>query len=270
MRRLTEVLREDLGLTGTKVGCDAGDCGACTVRLDGDPVCACLVPLGQLDGRDVATVEGLADGAQLRPVQSAFLATGAAQCGICTPGMLMAADALLATHPEPDETQVMDALGGVLCRCTGYRSIVEAVCGAGALGTGAALTPAVGASVGARIARVDGMDQVTGATIFGADDVPADALTLRAVRSPYAHARFDDRLDLTELLSTHPGLVRVLAAADVPGQNRYGIYPDGKDQPVLADGYVRYQGEAVAALVGRCVDGGADPRRRAADRLDAT
>ena len=86
MRRLTDVLRHDLGLTGTKVGCDAGDCGACTVRVDGDPVCACLVPLGQLAGRDVQTVEGLADGDRLTPLQAAFLACGGAQCGICTPG----------------------------------------------------------------------------------------------------------------------------------------------------------------------------------------
>jgi CO/xanthine dehydrogenase Mo-binding subunit/aerobic-type carbon monoxide dehydrogenase small subunit (CoxS/CutS family) len=249
MRRLTEVLRDDLGLTGTKVGCDAGDCGACTVRLDGDPVCACLVPLGQLDGRDVRTVEGLADGDALRGVQRAFISTGAAQCGICTPGMLMAADALLDDVAAPTEPEVMDALGGVLCRCTGYRKIIEAVRSADAPLTGEPVAPAVGASVGARVGRVDGARQVSGATIFGADDVPADTLTLRAVRSPHAHARF--RIgDLAPLYAAHPGLVRVLVAADVPGHNRYGIYPDGKDQPVLADGYVRQLGEAVAALVG--------------------
>ncbi len=135
-------LREDLGLTGTKVGCDAGDCGACTVHLDGDPVCACLIPLGQLPGRDVATVEGLADGDRLRPIQTSFLCAGAAQCGICTPGMLMAADALLAVEPHPSETEVLDALGGVLCRCTGYRKIIEAVRNAAdtADGTGPAAT----------------------------------------------------------------------------------------------------------------------------------
>ena len=201
MRRLTEVLRDDLGLTGTKVGCDAGDCGACTVRLDGDPVCACLVPLGQLSGRDVATVEGLADGDVLHPVQTAFLCGGAAQCGICTPGMLMASDALLETHPHPTERQVQDALGGVLCRCTGYRKIVEAVRTAGAP-TAEVGDPAAGAAVGARIARVDGLDQVTGATRFGADEVPVGALTLRAVRSPHAHARFQRRA--TSRPSTRP------------------------------------------------------------------
>ncbi len=251
MRRLTEVLRDDLGLTGTKVGCDAGDCGACTVRLDGEPVCACLVPLGQLAGRDVATVEGLADGGRLRPVQTAFLCTGAAQCGICTPGMLMASEALLDRHPDPTEALVQDALGGVLCRCTGYRKIVEAVRGASAFagGAGAVDAPGAGTAVGARIARVDGVDQVTGATRFGADEAPTGALSLRAVRSPHAHARF--RIgDLAGLYAAHPGLVRVLTAADVPGVNRYGIYATGKDQQVLADGYVRYRGEAVAALVG--------------------
>ena len=247
MRRLSEVLRDDVGLTGTKVGCDAGDCGACTVRLDGDPVCACLVPLGQLAGRAVDTVEGLAAGASLSPIQAAFLRTGAAQCGICTPGMLMAADALLAIRPHPSETEVMDALGGVLCRCTGYRKIVEATVDAGGLDD--VRPPTSGAAVGARIARVDGVDQVTGTTAFGADRAPVDVLHLRAVRSPHAHARFTIG-DLAHLEAANPGLVRVLVAADVPGQNRYGIYAAGKDQPVLADGYVRFRGEAVAALVG--------------------
>jgi aerobic-type carbon monoxide dehydrogenase small subunit (CoxS/CutS family) len=127
MRRLTEVLRDDLELTGTKVGCDAGDCGACTVRLDGDPVCACLVPLGQLAGRDVATVEGLADGDRLAPIQDAFLCAGGAQCGICTPGMLMAARAYLDMGGTADEGAIREAIAGNLCRCTGYTKIVEAI-----------------------------------------------------------------------------------------------------------------------------------------------
>src|SRR5215468_4416348 len=112
VRRLADLLREDLGLTGTKVGCNAGDCGACTVRLDGRQVCACMVAAAQLQGRAVVTVEGLTNGA----LQQAFLAHGAAQCGICTPGMLMAATELLRRTGSPSRAEVEDALGGVLCR----------------------------------------------------------------------------------------------------------------------------------------------------------
>ncbi len=119
--RLADALRDGLGLTGTKVGCSAGDCGACTVLLDGAQVCACLVPLGQAEGRQVTTVEGLAADGRLSSLQAAFERHGAAQCGICTPGMLMAASELLARNPAPEAAEVEDALGGVLCRCTGYR-----------------------------------------------------------------------------------------------------------------------------------------------------
>ena len=249
IRRLSEVLRDDLGLTGTKVGCDAGDCGACTVRLDREAVCSCLVAIGQVAGRDVATVEGLARDGELAPVQAALIRSGGAQCGICTPGMLMAADALLASRhePVPTEPEVLDALGGVLCRCTGYRKIVEAVTSLDGVDTTPA--PRAGAAVGARVGRVDGVEQVTGRSVFGADRAPAETLHLRAVRSPHAHARFTIG-DLGPLYARSPGLVRVLLGADVPGQNRYGIYATGKDQPAIADGYVRYRGEAVAALVG--------------------
>ncbi|HET9042068.1 MAG TPA: (2Fe-2S)-binding protein, partial [Burkholderiales bacterium] len=125
--RLSDVLRETLGLTGTKVGCNAGDCGACTVLVDGRQVCACLTAVAQVEGRTVQTVEGLAPDARLDRLQQSFLAHGAAQCGICTPGMLMAAGDLLARNASPSENEVCDALGGVLCRCTGYRKIVEAV-----------------------------------------------------------------------------------------------------------------------------------------------
>ena len=247
-RRLVDVLREDLGLTGTKVGCNAGDCGACTVRLDGDQVCACLVAVGQVDGRRVDTVEGLGTDDGPAPLQAAFLACGGAQCGACTPGMLMAADDLLARTPSPTDAEIRDGLGGVLCRCTGYAAIAAAVRGA-AIGVDAPPVPARGDAVGARIARTDGLAKVTGAERFG-DDLPPDgALHLRAIRSPHPHARF--RIgDLAAFVAAHPGLVRILTADDVPGRNLFGIYATGKDQPVLADGHVRYRGEAVMALVG--------------------
>ena len=124
---LADVLRDHLHLTGTKIGCDAGDCGACTVILDGDQVCACLVPAAQLNGCRVETVEGRGPHDLTGRLRHAFLAHGAAQCGICTPGMLMAATSLLANNPDPSRTAVEDALGGVLCRCTGYLKIIDAV-----------------------------------------------------------------------------------------------------------------------------------------------
>jgi aerobic carbon-monoxide dehydrogenase small subunit len=128
MRRLLDVLREDLALTGTKEGCGEGECGACTVLLDGRPVDSCLVPVCQVEGAAIATVEGLApDELHLDSLQSAFLRTGGAQCGICTPGMLMAARAYLDAGGGPDEEAIRDAIAGNLCRCTGYTKIVDAI-----------------------------------------------------------------------------------------------------------------------------------------------
>ncbi len=248
--RLADVLRDALGLTGTKIGCNAGDCGACTVLLDGRQVCACLVPVAQVDGRAVETVEGLARDGRLAPLQRAFLDHGAAQCGICTPGMLMAAADLLARTPHPSEAEVLDGLSGVLCRCTGYRKIVEAVLSVGRNDAPADEAPSAGRAVGTRLPKTDGVPKITGADLFGADALPETAwLTLRAVRSPHAHATF--RIgELAGLHARFPGLVAVLTARDVPGQNRFGIYPTGKDQPVFAEGVVRMRGEPVCALVG--------------------
>src|SRR5512134_2539274 len=169
--RLSDVLRDELGLTGTKVGCSAGDCGACTVLLDGEQVCACLVAAAQVRGRRVTTVEGLAQAGRLTRLQQAFLAHGAAQCGICTPGMLMAAADVLARHPAPREQDVLDGLAGVLCRCTGYRKIVEAVL-ASARGDIDSPQPGAGAAVGSRLAKPDGPPKVTGTETYGADLAP--------------------------------------------------------------------------------------------------
>ncbi len=129
MKRLLDVLREDLGLTGTKEGCGEGECGACSVLLDGMPVNACLVPAVQADGRRVLTVEGLAKGAALSVLQRAFVERGGTQCGICTPGILVTAHALLARAKGrvPGDAEVREALAGNLCRCTGYQKIVDAV-----------------------------------------------------------------------------------------------------------------------------------------------
>jgi aerobic carbon-monoxide dehydrogenase small subunit len=126
-RRLLDVLREDLQLTGTKEGCGEGECGACSVLIDGEVVDSCLVAVGQVEGREVVTVEGLADGGRLTALQQAFIEYGAAQCGICTPGMLLAAHVVLQRTGRPSADEVREALAGNLCRCTGYTKIIEAV-----------------------------------------------------------------------------------------------------------------------------------------------
>jgi aldehyde oxidoreductase len=249
VERLSKVLRERLGLTGTKVGCDAGDCGACTVLLDGEPVCSCLVAAGQIEGHEITTVEGLATRAPIYDqLQKSFLRNGAAQCGACTPGMLVSATALLERSTTPSEDAVMDAIGGVLCRCTGYRKIITAIQDA-CSGSVAEPSPLAGNAVGSRLVRLDGQSKVNGAEIFGADEIPTGALLVRAIRSPYQRARFRFG-DLDAFVAAYPGVHRVLTTKDIPGENRYGVIPPFADQPVFAEVETRFRGEAVAAVVG--------------------
>ncbi len=258
--RLSDCLRDELGLTGTKVGCHAGDCGACTVLLDGEAVCSCIVAVGQCAGREVLTVEALAQaapGSIEQALRRSFVENGAAQCGICTPGMLMVAVDVLRRHPLPTPEQVIDGLGGVLCRCTGYRKIIEAVLAAAGVdptpaapiapASPIASTPA-GAAVGARVPRFDAQDKVDGLARYGADDAPADACWLKVLRSPHPSARFEYG-DLDAFVAAHPGLLGVLTARDIPF-NRFAIFPDLRDQPAIAEGVVRTRGEAVLVLVG--------------------
>jgi CO/xanthine dehydrogenase Mo-binding subunit/aerobic-type carbon monoxide dehydrogenase small subunit (CoxS/CutS family) len=241
--RLSYALRERAGARDVKVGCDAGDCGACTVLIDGNPVCACTTALGQVDGASVETQAGLAvNDAAGKALAASFQRHQAAQCGICTPGMMVSAVGLLRQRPQPTEAEVQDALGGVLCRCTGYRKIIDAVMDAGNPGE----TPEGG--VGAPMARIDGLPKVTGTERFGDDVAPEDALTLRVVRSPHHHAIFEFG-DL-EAYRAATGLDLVLTAADVPGKNCFGVIPGFEDQPMFAEGRTLFKGEAVAAVVG--------------------
>ena len=235
--RLSHLLRETLGQKGTKVGCDAGDCGACTVLLDGAQVCACLIPAARAEGRQIETVESASQ--DLARLKASFLRHGAAQCGICTPGMLMAGVDLLRRCPAPSEQLVQEALGGVLCRCTGYRKIIAAIC------DHTPPPPPADGALGTSLDRVDGMAKVAGDR-FGDDDAPPGALVVRAIRSPHHAAAFAFG-DLAAFAS-RPGVAGVFTARDIPGQNAFGVIPAFADQPAIAHSPARFRGECVAIV----------------------
>ncbi len=242
--RLSEVLRELINVRDVKVGCNAGDCGACTVLVDGLPVCSCLLAVSQIAGKRVETVAGLMANEPLTgKLGSSFLAHGAAQCGICTPAMLVSATALLRNNRNPDGPAIRDALGGVLCRCTGYRKIIDAVL------NWDQLPQQEDGQVGASIVRLDGQAKIKGTDQFADDGAPADALLLRVVRSPYHRADFELG-DLGAYRRANPGISLVLSARDIPGENLFGVIPGYIDQPVFAENYTRFKGESVACVVG--------------------
>ncbi|MEC3861252.1 molybdopterin cofactor-binding domain-containing protein [Mesobacterium sp. TK19101] len=243
--RLSEVLRNAAGAKDVKVGCNAGDCGACTVLIDGAPVCACLTAAGQAVGRRVDTQAGLvAHAHDAQRLAAAFQRHQAAQCGICTPGMMVSAIALLRSGQPLTEARVADALSGVLCRCTGYRKIIAAVLDAASDGS----APMTEGGIGAPISRLDGGPKVAGTERFGDDVAPVDALSVRVIRSPVHRARF--AFGDLEAFQRTTGLELILTAQDVPGTNTFGVIPGFEDQPVFAVDTTRFKGEAVAAVVG--------------------
>ncbi|AKS45154.1 CO or xanthine dehydrogenase, Mo-binding subunit [Octadecabacter temperatus] len=252
--RLSEMLREDLGARDVKIGCNAGDCGACTVLVDDKPVCSCLTPAQQVAGKRVETLKGIRrDDPVADKLAHSFHGHGAAQCGICTPGMMVSAVALLREKPSPTEGEVKDALGGVLCRCTGYRKIIDAV-----MATSPITVEARG-EVGDAIPRVDSEGKTSGTEKFGDDIAPAGTLEIFVIRSPFPRARFELG-DLDEFIAQHEGIEATLTAKDVPGRNLFGVIPEFVDQPVFAETETRFRGEAIAAIVGTpSVIGAFDP-----------
>ncbi|MGE5291981.1 MAG: molybdopterin-dependent oxidoreductase [Micromonosporaceae bacterium] len=243
-RSLADTLRYDLGLTGTKRACNEGECGSCSVLLDGEVVNSCLVPAAEAEGREVTTIEGLATEGRLDPVQQAFADNFASQCGYCTPGMIMTARALLARNPHPTEAEIRDGIRGNLCRCTGYAKIVQAISAAAGEAVAAPEGPAGHTVVGRSLRRVDADEKVTGKAPYAYDIALPGMVYGEILRSPMAHARIT-RLD-TSRARQAPGVLAVLTQADMPA-TRFGAFT--QDETALADGVVRYVGEGVAAVI---------------------
>ncbi len=254
---LLEVLRDHLRLAGTKNGCNQGHCGACTVIVDERAERACIYRAQRATGRSVQTIEGLASpgqpmcedkGLSLHPLQRAFVEHGAVQCGFCTPGLIMAAKALLDRVPDPSDDQIREALKHNLCRCTGYTKIIAAVRSAARVLRGldrdTREAPVASGFVGRSLPRQDAWDKVTGHSAFTADLQVDGMLYAAALRSAYPHARLVS-VDVGRARSL-PGVVAVLTAADVPGDRNHGLVQ--KDWPVLAYDKVRYVGDAVAIV----------------------
>ncbi len=242
---LLDVLRDELRLTGTKKGCGHNACGSCTVIVDGEAIRSCVYPARRADGKRVQTIEGLVSDGQLHPLQQAFIDHGAVQCGFCTPGMIMAAKALLDRNPQPSREEIVDALAANLCRCTGYAKIIEAVEGV-AGGRGPRKDPAdlPLRVVGHSVPRPDARAKVTGAAVFAADLYFDGMLQAKVLRSEHPHARIV-KVN-SERARALPGVAAVLTAEDVPGAKNHGLARP--DWPVLAYDKVRYVGDAIAVV----------------------
>jgi 4-hydroxybenzoyl-CoA reductase subunit alpha len=258
---LKQVIREDLGLTGTKCGCDVGDCGACTVLLNGRAVTSCLVLAATCEGAEIVTIEGVAKGGELHPLQKSFIKHGALQCGFCTPGMIISSLELINRNPSPDEADVKAALGGNLCRCGTYPRILKAVTGWQEY-EGQALDTKPREDderdqerdhsvVGHGVTRYDGPDKVTGRTEYTADIRLPDMVHGKILGSTVAHGLIK-RIDVSKARAV-PGVLAVITGADVP-QKEYGVSPARYDERVLALDRVRYVGDEVAAVVAETED----------------
>jgi len=250
-QRLLDFIRDDLNLTGNKEGCGAGECGTCSVFVDGVLMKSCLMPVAKAQGADIETVEGLARTGELSLLQKAFHKAGASQCGYCIPGMVMAATAALRANPFADREEIKERLGGNICRCTGYQKIFDAVEVARDIQNGLAPLSALdeidaeaGDYIGKNVRRLDAPGKVSGALRYAGDMVMPGMLHVHVLRSPHAHAKIIS-ID-TSAAEAMDGVEGVITCDDVPGEDGFGVFVH--DQPVMARGKVRYVGEAVAAV----------------------
>ena len=251
---LVDVLREQLRLTGTKKGCGLGDCGACTVLINGKAVNSCLVLAVEADGQNILTIEGLAQGEELHPIQQAFVEKGAIQCGYCTPGMILRTKSLFDENPNPSEEEIKKALTGNLCRCTGYTKILDAIDTSKAYLKGEKpqsieYQPQKSATdlsvVGKRLPKIDAPDKATGRAIYTDDIVLPNMIYGKLLLSPLPHAKI--KSVKIEKAKSLPGVKLILTGSDVTDLT-YGTSPPRYDENVLAKDKVRYVGDVVAAV----------------------
>ena len=247
-RRLLDVLRDDLGVTGPKEGCGAGECGACTVMLNDEPVNSCMMLGFQAEGGNIVSTEGLGSPDEPSSVQRAIAEGFGSQCGFCSPGIVVSATALLRRNPTPTAEEVREGLAGNICRCTGYQQIVDSIVKLGASGQ---FGKPVSDRVGKSAFRLNGIENVTGATKYAADIAWPKNLTHGVtVRALVPHAKLLG-IDTTAALAV-PGVLRVLTAKDVPGALHFGNIVE--DQPVFAHDKIRFWGEAVALVIAETID----------------
>ena len=249
-QRLLDFIRDDLNLTGNKEGCGAGECGTCSVFVDGVLMKSCLLPVAKAHGTTIETVEALAKTGELSVLQKAFHKAGASQCGYCIPGMVMAATAALRVNPFADREEIKERLGGNICRCTGYQKIFDAVELARDVQNGRLPATVLmeadteDAVIGKAVRRIDAPSKVSGRLRYAGDMTMPGMLHVQVLRSPHPHARIVS-ID-TSAAEEMPGVESVITSADVPGEDGFGVFVN--DQPVMARSKVRYVGEAVAAV----------------------
>ncbi len=248
---IAKVLRDDLGLTGTKIGCEQGTCGACTILLDNKPVLSCILPAIKCHDKKIITIEGLSNKNELNKIQEKFIEKGAIQCGFCTPGMVLTSYALLQENPDPTKEEIQEALSGNLCRCTGYKKIIEAVCSCSKDEPNSSIHNNKSYNVvGKPKPYIEAIKKVKGTADYADDITTKNALHCRFLRSTYAHAKIES-IDTSEAEKIS-GVHKIVTGKDL--KNKFGVLPISEDETALAVNKTRYIGEIVAAVAADTIE----------------